>query len=318
MKKGNAVVAGLKSRFEGAGNRARLVAAIAKQQLVAGDEDLASALADKGTLQEVAEGEVLISQGEFDDDLYFILAGALQVSINGRKVVVREPGTHVGEQAGVDPSRPRSATVTACEVSLVLRLRTADLEVVTANNVAFWRRVSTVIQERLEERNRKIGRTNEIPRVFVISSSEGKVVAEEVHRILDGKAIAVQIWDQGTFGVSDYPISSLMDAMEACDFTISVVRADDVLISRGKKSKSPRDNVNLEVGLSLGVLGRPRTMLLVCADDEVRLASDLAGLTTLRYRHGSQDEMRRSVRTACMEAKEQIQKEGVFQDRRDG
>lgn len=317
MKKGNAAVASLQSRFDGPDNRARLLTAIAKQQLVAGDEDLASALADRGVLQEVALGDVLISQGQFDDDLFFILAGSFQVSINGRKVVVRESGTHVGEQAGVDPSKPRSATVVACELSLVLRLKNADLEAVTLNNAMFWRRVSTVFQERLEERNRKIGRTNEIPRVFVISSSEGLPVAEEVHRQLDGKAIAVQVWDQGTFGVSDYPISSLMDAMDACDFTISVVRADDVLISRGKKSKSPRDNVSLEVGLSLGVLGRPRTMLLVCADDQVRLASDLAGLTTLRYRHGSDDEMRRSVRTACISAKDQIEKEGVFQDRRD-
>lgn len=318
MKKGTPPLGSLKKRFEGADNRTRLIAIVVKQQLVAGSEDLATALVDKGELEELAVGETLIQQGQFDDDMFFILAGSFQVTINGRNVVIREAGTHVGEQAGVDPSKPRSATVTAREVSLVLRLKTADLEAATANNVAFWRRVSTVSQERLEERNRKIGRTNDLPRVFVISSSEGLAVAEEVHRQLDGKAIAVQVWDQGTFGVSDYPISSLMDAMEACDFTISVVRADDVLISRGKKSKSPRDNVNLEVGLSLGVLGRPRTMLLVCAEDQVRLASDLAGLTTLRYRHGSDDEMRRSVRTACMAVKDQIAKEGVFQDRRDG
>ncbi len=307
----------LKKRFEGPDNRTRLIAAVVKQQLVAGNEDLAAALVDKGELEELAAGEILIQQGQFDDEMFFILAGSFQVTINGRNVVTRESGTHVGEQAGVDPSKPRSATVTAMEVSLVLRLKQADLEAVTANNTVFWRRLSAVFQERLEERNRKIGQTNDIPRVFVISSSEGKDVAEEVHKQLDGKTIAVQLWDQGTFGISDYPISSLMDAMEACDFTVSIVRADDVLISRGKKSKSPRDNVHLEVGMSLGMLSRPRTILLVCADDEVRLASDLAGLTTLRYSHGSEDEMRRSVRTACMAIKDQIKNEGVFQDRRD-
>jgi CRP/FNR family transcriptional regulator, cyclic AMP receptor protein len=43
--------------------------------------------------------------------------------------------------------------------------------------------------------------------------------------------------------------------------------------------------------------------------------ADAAGLTTARYRNGDVDDMKRSVRTACIEIKERIALEGVFQDR---
>jgi predicted nucleotide-binding protein len=309
-------MADLKKRFEGAQNKARLLEAVRKQKLVFGDEKLTEAFVEGGTLQELAAGEVLITQGAWDDDLYLILAGEFEVSVNGRPQAIRGPGVHVGELTGLDGARPRTATLKSRGESLVLKIAQAIVNEAAGEDPAFWRRAANVVADRLDERNQKIGKTNDIPRVMVISSSESKPIMDQVALNLDCKEVAVQTWDKGTFGVSDYPLSSLMDAIEGSDFTISIVRADDTLISRGKTSSVARDNVHLEYGISLGTLGRLRSIVLVCADDNLHLPSDLAGLTTLRYRNGSVDEMERSVRNACIEARKHILSEGVFQDRK--
>lgn len=306
----------LLDRFTGPASRTRLVEAIARQDLVGGDERLAEAFADTGKLEEIPVDEVLIKQGAYDDDLFLILAGEFEVSVNGQVVSHRAAATQVGEQAGVDAAQARTATVVARAPSVVLRLTQAAVEAAAGDNAKFWRRMNRVLGQRLEERNRKLGQTNEIPRLFVISSKEGLPVAEQLQVCLNSDEIAVDIWDQGTFGVSDYPISSLMDRIRAADFTVAVVRDDDVLISRGDTTKAPRDNVNLEYGISLGLLNRRRSILLVCADEKVKLASDLTGLTTYRYSHKSADAMKRSIRTVSIQLKEHIHLEGVFQDRR--
>lgn len=306
----------LLDRFSGDENKGRLLEAVSHQDLVANDPALAEKIIRAGELQELADGDVIIKQGDWDDDVFLILAGQMQVTINGRPQAVREANTHVGELTGTSPARARTATISAKGEALVLRIKRAALDEITGQDPAFLKRMLNVVTERLDERNRGIGQTNEIPVVFVISSSEKISVANEIVRNLDSKEIAVQLWDKGTFGISDYPISSLMDAIEASDLTIAVVGADDVLTMRGDVHQVARDNVHLEYGISLGVLGRRRSMLLVCADDGVRLPSDAAGLTTLRYRGGTEDEMKRTVRNACIEAKEHIGKEGVFTDRR--
>ncbi len=306
----------LLDRFSGDENKGRLIEAVCGQDLVANDKDLAEQIVTAGVLQEIAAGDVIIKQGDWDDDLFLILAGKMQITINGRPQAVREAGTHVGELTGTSPARPRTATVSAIGEALVLRLKRTALDEITRDSPAYLKRMLDVVAGRLDERNKGIGQSNDIPRIFVISSSEKIGVANEIVRNLDSREIAVQLWDKGTFGISDYPISSLMDAIESSDFTIAVIGADDILTMRGETHQVARDNVHLEFGISLGVLGRRRSMLLVCADDGVRLPSDAAGLTTLRYRTGSDDEMKRTVRNACIEAKEHIEKEGVFNDRR--
>jgi predicted nucleotide-binding protein len=170
----------------------------------------------------------------------------------------------------------------------------------------------------LDERNREIGAVNAAPRVFVISSSEAKPVVDQLVLSLSGEEITVETWDRALIGVSDYPISALMDAIKASDFTISVVRADDSLVRRDKASKTARDNVHLEYGISPGVLGHRRSILLVCAGKDLHLPSDLAGLTTLRYLEGSKDDLRLSVRTASIEARTHILEVGVRSDQKAG
>lgn len=305
----------LTNRFSG-DNKSRLVEAIAAQRIVQHDRELAQAFADRGELVEVEPGHSLITQGAWDDDLYLILVGEFDVVINGRRQATRGPGVHVGELINAGTAGARTATLIAVTQALVLKLPQKVVSEVAGGNVNFAYALLSVLKERLDERNAEIGKTNDIPRVFLISSSEGKNVVDLIVKSLDGPEIAVETWYDGTFGVSDYPISSLMDMIAACDFTIAVVRADDVVVSRKKKGNAPRDNVSLEYGISLGMLGRRRSILLVCASDNVKLPTDTAGLTTYRYQADSADSLRRSVRTACISAKEHILAEGVFTERR--
>lgn len=306
----------LLDRFQGDANRPRLIEALAAQKLMGNDVTLAEALAEVGGLKELTEGEILIEQGKWDDDLYFILAGGFDVIVNGRPKSVRGPGELVGELSGAKPSRPRTATLKARSESLVLKVSKASIDTIAGANIEFWKRAMNVVADRLEERNSWIGQANEMPRVLIVSSKEGKQVMDEITVDLDSREIAVETWDKGTFGISDYPISSLMDAIESADFVVAVVRGDDVRVSRGKTSKIARDNVHLEYGISLGVLGRRRSILMVCADEDLELPSDAAGLTTLRYSEETVDKLKRSVRSACIKLREHILAEGVFVERR--
>ncbi len=63
-----------------------------------------------------AAGEVIFEEGQPGECMYLVLAGELEVSIQGRPINVLGPGSIFGEMALVD-DRARSATVTALSVS---------------------------------------------------------------------------------------------------------------------------------------------------------------------------------------------------------
>jgi predicted nucleotide-binding protein len=304
-------MATLKDRFDAK----TVVEAMARQRLVRSDRRLAERFAETGRITEFKPGEVLIEQGGWDNDVHFILAGEFEVIINGQRKAARGAGVHVGELAGLNHSRQRTATLRATKESLVLTVSAAEMEEIAGDDADFWKAGMDTVADRLDERNAQIGQTNEHPRVFVISSSEGLDAARLVRQNLDCEKMHVHLWDQGTFSASEYPMSSLESAIEAADFAIAVVRADDVLVSRNKTANVARDNVHLEYGIAVGRLNLERAFLLVSSTDDVKLPSDLAGLTTLRYRAGSKDELGRTVAKACDQARERMEYLGVRRDR---
>ena len=303
---------GLSDRFD----RQGIIEGLLRQRLIRGDRELAEKFADAATTRELAAGEVLVEEGDWSNELHFILAGKFEVLIHGQHKQTRVAGESVGELAGLSRARPRTATLRAVTPSYVLTVALADVERIVGADVEFWKATADAVADQLDHRNQELGAANEHPRIFVISSKEGLDVAQQVRQNLDGDDVAVYLWDQGTFGVSEYPISSLEDAIERADFTIAVARADDLLVSRGAEHKVPRDNVHFEYGISVGRLGRERSFLLVDADSDVKLASDLAGITTLRFKGSGTDQMKRSVAKACDVAREKIDFIGVRRDRR--
>jgi hypothetical protein len=79
--------------------------------------------------RKVPAGTELIREGVEDDRIYVLAAGLLKVTQRGRLLNAVTPGDCVGEMVYARrSSAPRSATVTAVEVSWVLGLRVQDIE----------------------------------------------------------------------------------------------------------------------------------------------------------------------------------------------
>jgi hypothetical protein len=121
------------------------------------------------------------------------------------------------------------------------------------------------------------------PSIFIGSSTEGLDIACALRFQLAEDALGI-LWRDVVFGAGEYTLESLVEIAQTCDFAILVVTPDDVVTSRDVVSLIPRDNVMFELGLFMGLLGRDRTFMVVSDIDNVKLPSDLAGVTRVRFR----------------------------------
>jgi hypothetical protein len=118
--------------------------------------------------------------------------------------------------------------------------------------------------------------------LFIGSSSEGLEVARAIKHSLRDEA-EVTLWDEGVFAPGQGTLEALVNALDRFDFSILVLTPDDLVQVRESKVLTARDNVLFELGLFMGRLGRSRTFV-VCSDDpNLKLPSDLAGVTVLRF-----------------------------------
>lgn len=151
------------------------------------------------------------------------------------------------------------------------------------------------------------------PAVFIGSSSEGKDVAEYLQAALDPHCEA-SVWDQGVFGLSESGLDALVTESQRVDFAVLVLTPDDLTIKRGAARPSARDNVIFEAGLFVGALGPRRTFLVHANDLKLDLPSDLAGITTCRFRGQRNDKnMRAAVNPAALQIREVMQELGLRQ-----
>lgn len=120
------------------------------------------------------------------------------------------------------------------------------------------------------------------PALFVGSSSEGLELARAVRALLDEDA-EVTLWKEGLFDLGSTFIDSLIKALPRFDFAAVMLTADDLLTSREVTTLGPRDNVLFELGLFMGRLGRERTFVIRARGSQIKIPSDLAGLTTAMY-----------------------------------
>jgi hypothetical protein len=120
------------------------------------------------------------------------------------------------------------------------------------------------------------------PALFVGSSSEGLEFARAVRALLDEDA-EVTLWKEGLFDIGSTFIDSLMKALPRFDFAALILTGDDLLTSREITTLGPRDNVLFELGLFMGRLGRERTFVVRARGNQIKIPSDLAGLTTATY-----------------------------------
>ncbi|MGN7150756.1 TIR domain-containing protein [Arthrobacter sp. SAFR-179] len=120
--------------------------------------------------------------------------------------------------------------------------------------------------------------------LFIGSSSEGKDVAERLHAGLDRHGLTEStVWTHGVFRPSQHPLTALVGRAQASDFAVMVLSPDDDVESRESRTQAPRDNVIFELGLFMGALGPERTYMVLPKGVDLKLPTDLAGITYLPY-----------------------------------
>lgn len=293
-------------RFEADSGRRLRVELLQAQKLVAGCAELAGELADCVTVRAIPRDAVLIQQGGGDNDLFFLLSGTLDVIVNGRRVAKRGPGDHVGEMAAVQPSQKRAASVIAAEDSIVAQLPEPDFAYIAGRHPHMYRYIAQELARRLLQRNALINAYREKIRVFIISSSEARSIAEQMQNAFAYDPFLTKVWTDGVFRATRYTLESLEAEVDASDFAIAVAHGDDATESRGSTWPSPRDNVIFELGLFMGRLGRARAILMEPRDDKLKLPSDLVGITTIPYRFQSGSDAAALLAPACNALREHI------------
>lgn len=149
------------------------------------------------------------------------------------------------------------------------------------------------------------------PRAFIGSSVEGLGVAYAVQQNLVHQA-ETTVWDQGIFNLSSTTIESLTNVLNQVDFGIFVFSPDDIVNIRGETSASVRDNVLFEMGLFIGKLGRDRVFFLVPSHSDIRIPTDLLGVTPGTFDANRADgSMQAATGPVCHQIRTQIAKLGL-------
>lgn len=267
-------------------DRASLVQALLAQGIVQGDLEVATELAKTGELVQHIAGEVLIKEGGYDRDIYFLLMGKVNISVKGKVLYPRERNTTVGEMSTVNPSIPRGATVIALENTVSLKVSPETLDQIAVAQPRVYKLIAAELANRLLQRNSLIRPPNERPRVFFISSQESLAVAKAIrHGLRYSDADSILWSDDDIFPPGSYPVEALEAEVDKADFGVAIAHPDDIVRSRKHQTAAPRDNVIFELGFFMSRLGRTRTFLLVPKmEEELKLPSDFKGMTPIAYK----------------------------------
>ena len=299
----------MKERFE-VGGRAHLISSLLRQEFVCGDSAIADRFAAVGELHEFLAGRELIKEGGEDNDLYLLLAGSVAILIKGVQVNTRASGQHVGEMAAIEPSQKRSATVVAQDTVVALKVKSSDLMEIGQQFPQIWLPIARVLARRLFERNDLLTSPNEAPRLFIVSSVEALNIAYEVAAQLERTALPT-VWAHGTFFAGLYTLEALENAVLQSDFAVAIAQADDVVEIRNSSHPTVRDNVIFELGLFMGRLSRHRAFLLHPRLLDLKLPSDVNGLTLVSYALGKPEDLSSRLTAPCHEIRKIIQRLGV-------
>jgi len=302
----------MERKFEGEAGRRRLLDLLREQKIVQGSDALAEELSKLVEIKNLRAGDVLIEEGGDDTDLYFILDGVFNVIVRGKRIGQRSAGTQVGEMAAVQPGQRRSATVVAFSDSMVARLTEVDLVALGMKFPDIWRQIARELARRLLERNRFIAMSREKIRVFIVSSVEALPIARAVENAFEHDNFHVVLWPNDVFRIANYPIEDLERELEVADFAVAIAQPDDLVNVRKRKRPAPRDNVIFELGFFMGRLGRTRAILMEPKGEDVKLPTDLKGVTTISYKHASGSGLAVAMSPACNKLRDHINLLGPY------
>ncbi|MDZ7872468.1 MAG: nucleotide-binding protein [Rhizobium sp.] len=100
---------------------------------------------------------------------------------------------------------------------------------------------------------------------------------------LEAEGVNVRKWTEGVFKLNDHSMESLEVQLDLMDFALAIFSPDDKVRSRKKEQSAPRDNTVFELGLFAGKIGRERSFFVVPKGKQIKIPSDLAGITSARY-----------------------------------
>ncbi|MEI9914703.1 MAG: TIR domain-containing protein [Methylovirgula sp.] len=252
---------------------------------------------------------MLIAEGDEDSDVYLLVAGSCAIRIKGVEAACRKAGEPVGEMAAIEPQQ-RSATVIARETVVAVKMSANDFAEIGKQHPEIWLPLARILSRRLLERNKFMGAPNAKPRLFVISSSEAREVAFAIRDCLT-RSVTTRVWTDGTFFAGDYNLEALERAVEESDFAIAIAQPDDIVESRGSRSATLRDNVLFELGLFMGRLTRHRAILVHPKIADLKLPSDLSGLTKLGYDVDETKDLKANVASVCKDVRHLVRLYGV-------
>ncbi|MBX3357317.1 MAG: nucleotide-binding protein [Phycisphaeraceae bacterium] len=274
---------------------------------------MAALLAEHGELVEFQPGQTIIEQGAADNTVYFILTGVADVFVNNRAVAARGPRETIGEMAVIEPAAPRSATVKARDAVTVLKLAGETFEsIAEQTSGSLWKAASRILAERLRQREKFHRPANPMPVLFLGSSVEGLSVAREVQQQLKHDPLVVKIWTTGVFGPSGIPVDDLIRQVSEADFALFVFGPDDKIASRDQQYQGPRDNVVFELGLFMGKLGRERVFLMRQHGGDLKIPTDLLGVTPITYVCREGCSLADELGPACHELRQATRKLGAI------
>jgi predicted nucleotide-binding protein len=276
------------------------------QRVIEHHQVIAEAFISVGTITEFAVDETIIEQGHDDLDAYFILSGAARLFINHREIGRRGPRELVGEMATLDPAAPRSATLKAGLPTVALRVKGHELARIANQHPSVWRAIGCIVAERLRERARFHRPPNKEPILLIASSLEGIEVAREVQQQCKYDNCCVRIWTAGVFGPGGVPFDDLLKQALEADFAVFVATPDDTVCIRGIDGWAPRDNIIFELGMFMDRLGRERAFLFKEHTQELRIPTDLLGITPLTYVHHPSRSLAEQVAPPCQELRKLI------------
>ncbi|MGF1613452.1 MAG: TIR domain-containing protein [Gammaproteobacteria bacterium] len=120
------------------------------------------------------------------------------------------------------------------------------------------------------------------PRVFIASSTEARDIAHSLENALQIDAQPT-VWDQNVFGLGKNTLQSLLERVDCSDFGVFVFSPDDIVRIHDKEQFAARDNIVFELGVFVGKLGPRHSFLVVPQDIDIRIPSDLWGVTVAKY-----------------------------------
>ena len=235
------------------------------------------------------KGETIIEQGGRDDSIFFILQGSVDIFVHKEYLTTKTAKDHVGEIVAAFPTMKRTATVQIAEETVLAKMSGNDFRLILKDNPQLYRQIAEVLAQQLEGRNESVSPRNDIPALFMGSSSESVKELRAIGTILSEQTYQIKHW-KDAFEVSDTTIESLEKILQECDFAVFLITGDDKRYRRHKAEMIPRDNVIFEIGLAMGKLGRKRTIIVQYQKNgkKIYVPSDLENVQRISYSNRKQ------------------------------